>query len=70
MLTIIFVCLLLSVVFKLFFFGLKAAWSITKLLVSLLLLPAVVIVLFVIGLTYVAIPVLVVVGLVTILKKA
>ena len=48
---------------KLFFFGLKATWGITKFLVTIVLLPLVLIVMAVSGMFYIAFIILIVDGI-------
>ena len=48
---------------KLFFFGLKATWGITKFLVTIVLLPLVLIVMAVSGMFYIAFIILIVGGI-------
>ena len=49
---------------KILFFGIKAAWGISKFLVTVVLLPLVLIGMVVCGLIYIAFPILLVVGIV------
>lgn len=64
---LLFVILLLVVFGKLLSFALKAAWSITKILFSVVIFPLALIMLVAAGLMYVALPVLVVAGIVVFL---
>ena len=64
---LLFVILLLVIFGKLLSFALKAAWSITKILFSEVIFPLVLIMLVVAGLMYVALPVLVIAGIVVFL---
>ena len=64
---LLFVILLLVIFGKLLSFALKAAWSITKILFSVVIFPLVLIMLVVVGLMYVALPVLVIAGIVVFL---
>ena len=50
---------------KLFFFGIKAAWGISRFLLTIVLLPVILIVMVVGGLIYLAFPVLLIVGIVS-----
>ena len=61
------VILLLVIFGKLLSFALKAAWSITKILFSVVIFPLVLIMLVAAGLMYVALPVLVIAGIVVFL---
>ena len=64
MLLFIFVILLLAVIGKLIGLAIKATWGITKILFNIVLLPIVLIALVCAGLVYIAIPVLIIVGIV------
>ena len=64
---LLFVILLLVIFGKLLSFALKAAWSITKILFSVVIFPLVLIMLVVSGLMFVALPVLVIAGMVVFL---
>ena len=64
---LLFVILLLVIFGKLLSFALKAAWSITKILFSVVIFRLVLIMLVVAGLMYVALPVLVIAGIVVFL---
>lgn len=67
MLTLIFFVALIYVACKMFVFGIKATWGIAKFICGVLLLPAFLVMLFFAGLIYVAVPILIIVGLVTII---
>lgn len=67
MLTLIFTILLLVIFGKLLLFGIKAAWGITKLLVTIVLLPLTLIGLVIGGLLSLAFPILIVVGIVAVI---
>ena len=54
---------------KLLFFGIKAAWGISKLLVTVVLLPLVLIGMVIGGLIYIAFPILIVVGIVALISS-
>lgn len=64
MLTIIFVVALVWVAWKMLVLGIKAAWGIAKILCTVLLLPAFIFGLVCVGLIYLAIPILIIAGLV------
>jgi hypothetical protein len=68
MLTLLFVVLLLTIFGKLLIFAIKAAWGITKILLNIVLLPLIIIGMFAGGLTYLALIVLAIVGLVSLIK--
>lgn len=59
---LLFLVLLFMIFGKLLSIALKAAWSITKILVSVVLFPLALVMLVIIGLTYVALPVLIITG--------
>jgi hypothetical protein len=67
MLTLIFMILMFGVFGKLLMLSIKATWGITKVLVSFVLLPLVLLGLVIGGLVYVALPILVIVGIVVLL---
>lgn len=64
MLTLLFIILLLIVFGKLLGFAIKASWGILKILFTVIFLPALLILLVVVGLMYVALPVLLILGVV------
>lgn len=66
--TAIFILLMISVFAKLLIFAMKATWGITKIIFSLVVLPVIFIVLFLAGLMYFTIPVLVIMGIVLMVK--
>jgi len=68
MITLIFTFLLLSVVVKLICLAFKATCGITKVIFSIVLFPAFLVVLAVSGLMFVAIPILIVAGIVLLIK--
>ncbi len=55
---------------KLGIFALKAAWGITKLVFFLMFLPGILIVMALAGLIYLALPLLIIVGIVSLFTKA
>ncbi len=71
MLELIFTILMFVIFGKILFFAIKAAWGITKILFAIVFLPVVLIVLALMGLFYIAMPVLAVIGLIALfgLKK-
>ena len=69
MLSLLFTICMIWVFGKLFVFGLKAAWGISKFLVTVVLLPLVLIVMVVGGLIYIAFPILLIVGIATLVCK-
>lgn len=68
MLTFLFFVLLFGIFGKLIWLAVKAAWGISKIVFSIVFLPVVVLVLFFSGLVYVALGLLVVVGIVSLIK--
>ena len=64
MLNILFVILMIWIFGKILLLGLKATWSVFKIIVTVVLLPLILIGLVLIGLIYLAIPLLVVIGIV------
>lgn len=63
MFTLIFMILLFSIFGKLLGLSVKAAWGITKVLFTLVLLPVILIALVIGGLIYIAFPILIIVGI-------
>ena len=70
MLTIIFFAALLWVTWKFFVLGLKLTWGIAKFVCTVLLFPLFVICLVGIGFIYLAIPILIIAGIVIMLRSA
>lgn len=64
MLSLLFTIYMLWVFGKLFFLGIRAAWGISKFLLTIVLLPVFLIGLVIGGLIYIAFPILLVVGIV------
>ena len=67
MLTVLFIICMLGFVGILFFFGIKAAWGISKMLLSVVLLPLILIGMVAAGLIYIAFPVLIILGVVSLI---
>lgn len=65
MLELLFAVLMITVFGKLFIFGVKATWGITKILVTVVFLPLILIGLVVGGLITLALPILLVVGVIS-----
>lgn len=63
MLAIIFAVALVWVSWKMLVFGIKAAWGIAKIVCTVFLLPVFLIGLVCVGLVYIAVPVLIIVGI-------
>ena len=71
MLSLLFTICMIWVFGKLLFFGIKAAWGISKFLVTIVLLPLILIGLAAGGLIYIAFPILIIAGIaVLVLPKA
>lgn len=70
MLTLIFLVLMLAVFGKLLLLSMKAAWGITKILFTLVFLPIGLLLLVFGGMIYLALPILVIIGIVTLVKGA
>ena len=68
MLNLLFVILMIMVFGKLIGFAIRAAWGISKVLVTLVFFPLILIGLVLGGLIYLALPILIVVGLVALFK--
>lgn len=65
MLTLLFLVCMIWVFGKLFFFGVKAAWGISKFLLTIVLFPVILIGMVVGGLIYIAFPILIIVWITT-----
>lgn len=70
MLSLLFTICMLWVFGKLFFLGIKAAWGISKFLLTIVLLPVFLIGLVIGGLIYIAFPILIVVGIVAMVSSS
>ena len=64
MLTILFLIFLFGIFGKLFFFGIRAAWGISKFILMLVFFPVILIGMLVIGLVKLACPLLIIFGVV------
>ena len=69
MLSLLFAICMIWIFGKLLFFGIKAAWGLSKLLVTVVLLPRVLIGMVIGGLIYIAFPILIVVGIVALISS-
>lgn len=69
MLTLLFMVLMVVVFGKLLVFALKASWGIVKVLLTIVFLPLVLVCLVLAGLVYVAVPVLLVIGLFSMVRE-
>lgn len=68
MLSLIFAILMLCVFGKLLKLSIKAAWGITKVLFILVFLPIVLVVMVIGGLIYIAVPILLIIGIATLVS--
>ena len=68
MLTLLFIILLAVVFFKLIGFAFRSAWTIGGIILGLIFFPGIMIALVAFGLVIVALPILAIVGLVTLLS--
>lgn len=69
MLNLLFTILMIIVFARLIGFAIRATWGITKVLVTLVFFPLILIGLVLGGLIYLALPVLVIVGLISLFKE-
>lgn len=69
MLTALFVILMLVVFGKLLVFAIKASWGIIKILFTIIFLPLILIGLVIAGLTSVALPILLVIGVISLIAS-
>ena len=67
MLTLLFIVLMFGVFGKIAWWGFKAAWGITKFLLWIVCLPIVLIIMMLSGLIFLALPILVVFGIIAII---
>ena len=70
MLTILFFVLVFMVFGKLVGFAFKATWGIMKVMFYIIFMPIILLALFMTGFVYIALPVLVIIGLVSLFKSA
>lgn len=68
MITLLFVILMFAVFGKIIGFAFRATWGFTKVFFSIILLPILLIGLVFAGLIYIALPILIVIGLVTLIS--
>ena len=69
MLTLLFGICMLFLFGKLLVFGIRVAWGISKIVLTVVFLPIILIALIVGGLFYIAFPILIVLGLVSLLAR-
>ena len=64
MLTILFLIFLFGIVWKLFFFGIRAAWGISKFFLMIVFFPVIFIGMLFVGLIHLAFPLLIIAGII------
>ena len=69
MLSLLFVICMFGVFGKLFFFGLRAAWGISKFVLTIVFLPLILVGLVIGGLMTLAFPILIVVGIIALISS-
>ena len=69
MLSVLFTLFMIWIFVKILIYGIKAAWGISELLITVVLLPLILIVLVACGLLYIAFPILIVVGIVSFISS-
>ena len=67
MLLILFFIALIWIVWKLFVLGIKMAWGITKFFFTVLLFPLILVGMVLAGMIYIAVPILIIVGIVVLI---
>ena len=68
MLELLFFILPFGIFGKLFFFGMRAAWSISKLLITIVFLPVILLGMVFGGLLYLAFPILIIIGILSLFR--
>lgn len=69
MLTLLFMICMLGIFGKLLVFGLRAAWGVSKLLLTVVFFPVILIGMVVVGLIHLAFPILLIVGIIALLSR-
>lgn len=69
MFTLLFLICMLGIFGKLLVFGLRAAWGVLQLLLTVVFFPVILIGMVFAGLIYLAFPILIIVGIVTLLSR-
>lgn len=69
MFTLLFILFMFMVFGKLFMFAVKASWGIVKIIFTILLLPLLLLILVFAGMFYIALPVLVIVGVISLVSS-
>ena len=70
MMTLLFMILFFGIFGKLIGFAFRASWSIMKVMLYIVFLPAILMIMLFGGLIYIALPILVIVGLVSLISRA
>ncbi|MBE5837553.1 hypothetical protein [Butyrivibrio sp.] len=70
MMTLLFMVLFFGIFGKLIGFAFRASWSIMKVMLYIVFLPAILMIMLFGGLIYIALPILVIVGLVSLFSRA
>lgn len=65
MLTLLFIVLILAVFGKLLGFAIRAAWGVTKIVFTIVLFPLALIAMVLAGMFYIVLPILIIVGLIS-----
>ncbi|MBO4844740.1 MAG: hypothetical protein J5525_00270 [Lachnospiraceae bacterium] len=60
----------MAIMFKILVFGLKAAWGIARLLLTLIVFPVIMVGLLMAGLIYLAIPILIIAGIIALVSSS
>lgn len=68
MIELLFAILMFVVFGKILFFAIRATWGITKILFTVVLLPFILVVLAFAGLLYIAFPLLIIIGIISLLS--
>lgn len=69
MFTLLFILFMFMVFGKLFMFAVKTSWGIVKIIFTILLLPLLLLILVFAGMFYIALPVLVIVGVISLVSS-
>ena len=69
MITLIFMFCMFAVFGKIAFFALKAAWGVTKLVLTLVFLPVTLVLMVAAGLIHLALPILIIVGIISLFSR-
>ena len=70
MITMMFCLLMLMVFGRVLWFAIQATWSITKIILCVFVLPVILVTLALAGLLYIAFPLLIIIGLFSLLRRA